>query len=94
MLAAYLVDSRKKTHGNRMIFFPNLFLTGIKLFDNLTKLNKTFGIGNDDWPVERNIVRELFARCVQSEDKNGLFRPFWGDVNSGRLARNHGFPLA
>ena len=52
MLAAYQVDSRKKTHGNRMIFFPNLFLTGIKLFDNLTKLNKTFGIGNDDWPVE------------------------------------------
>jgi hypothetical protein len=44
--------------------------------------------------LEKKIVRELYAKCVQFGGKNGLFRPFWDEVNFGRLARNHGFPLA
>ena len=93
-IEVYKLDKRKKAYVYRLLFPPNLFLTGIKPFDNFIKFKPKFGIGNDDWPVERKIVRELFARCVQFEDKNGRFRPFSGDVNSGRLARNHGFPLA
>ncbi len=94
ILKAYQINTCKKAYGYRLIFFPNLLLTDTKPIDNFIKFIAMFGIGNDDWPVERKIVRELFAKCVQFDDKNGRFRPFSGEVNSGRLASNHGFPLA
>ena len=92
MLAAYQVDSRKKPCGYRLIFSPNLFLTGIKPFDNFIKLKRRLELATmtGQW---REIVS---ANCSQDaynlRTKMGFSGPFgamsipadWPEITGSR----------